>query len=147
MSCMNLWKAAVQGVNMPREWERPLEQRKLQAAKEVCLVFQQEILFSNYQKIIDCEPTVFLCNYDLSVAVPLTDPWSVMISWMAVCPQMQNPTKISREHRPHHWSSPLLQAELNQSGNSGRFSWTLLATMVPSRLPNTTPTSCTVTLD
>ena len=34
--------------------------------------------------------------------------------------------------------------ELNQSVNSGRFAWTLLASVVQTRLPNTTPTSCTL---
>ena len=43
-----------------------------------------------------------------------------MISWMFVRPQMQNPTKISEDHRPHHRSSPLQQMELYQCGNSGR---------------------------
>ena len=50
-------------------------------------------------------------------------------------PQIRNPTKTWRDHRPHHRSSPLQQTEPNQSGNSGRFAWTLLASVVQSRLP------------
>ena len=38
---------------------------------------------------------------------------------------MRNPTKISKEYRPHHLSSPLQQVELYQCGNSGRSSLTL----------------------
>ena len=33
-----------------------------------------------------------------------------------VCPQMRTPTEMSREHHPHHQSSPLQQMELNQCG-------------------------------
>ena len=57
--------------------------------------------------------------------VPLTDLWSSMISWMVVRPQMRT-RKISKEHRPHHRSSPLQQMELYQCGNSWRFVWNCL---------------------
>ena len=151
MSCVNVWKAVVQcgdrnerpgSVNMQPGWVWSLEQRELQDAKGVCSVFQQEIWFSNDKKIIACEPSVSVCDYDLSVAVPLTDPWSSMISWMVVRPQMRNPTKMWREYRPHHRSSPLQQMELYQCGNSGRFAWTLLASAVQSRLRNTAYKLC-----
>ena len=66
--------------------------------------------------------------------MPLTDPWSSMVSWIFVHPQIRNPLKIWRDNR-HHRSSPLQQMALNQSGNSGRFAWTLLASVVQSRLP------------
>ena len=72
---------------MPRGSEWPLELRELQAAfaaaaKEVSTVFQQEILFINEKKnidcdpkkIIDCESSVSVCDCNLSVALPLTDP-------------------------------------------------------------------------
>ena len=92
-----------------------------------------------------------MCNYDLLVAVPLTNPWS-SIMWMVVRPQMGNPMKILRpgEHRPHHRSSPLhcqQQMELNQCVNSGRFARQGHCLPLWCKAPctaNTTPTSCSV---
>ena len=51
-----------------------------------------------------------MCDYDISVAVPLTDPWSSMILWMVVRLQMRNATKISRE-RPSFFAPAVDGAE------------------------------------
>ena len=63
---------------------------------------------------------------------------------MVVHLPIRNPTKTWRNHRPHYRTLPLQQMELIQSGNSGRFTCTLLASLVQSRLPNTKPTSCRI---
>ena len=60
--------------------------------------FFNKRLVLKWSKIIDCESSVVIRDYDLSVAVLLTDPWSSMKSWI-LCPQMRNPAKISKEHR------------------------------------------------
>ena len=87
-----------------------------------------------------------MCYYDPLVAVLLTDP-DLRLFTKLVDGSASSDVELDEniEGTPSSSSSsPLQQMELNQCGNSGRFDWTLLASVVQSRLPITKPTSCTL---
>ena len=131
---------------MQREREWPPEQREHQAAKKSAQFFNKRFSSQKIKKIqiVNLQfPCAIMTPWLLCCSLTLIFDY-LLSQWMVLRPQMWNWTKISREHRPHHRSSPLQQMELNQCGNSGRFDWTLLASVLQSRLPITKPTSCTL---
>ena len=110
------------------------------------LSFSTKDLVLKRSKNIDCEPSVSMCYYDPLVAVLLTDP-DLRLFTKLVDGSASSDVELDEniEGTPSSSSSsPLQQMELNQCGNSGRFDWTLLASVVQSRLPITKPTSCTL---
>ena len=73
------------------------------------------------------KPSDSLFNWGLSIQAQLIYPGPSMVSLDVVPPQIwiRNPTTTWLDRCPYHQSLLLQQKELNQSGNSGRFAWTL----------------------